>query len=82
METTKLLAPYEAEMIEIRRHIHAHPELSNEEFKTTDERQIQKCAGPKTDTPNTPATPFFQATLNCIKERVLISKNFSPASFR
>lgn len=36
METTKLLAPYEAEMIEIRRHIHAHPELSNEEFKTTE----------------------------------------------
>ena len=23
-------------MIEIRRHIHAHPELSNEEFKTTE----------------------------------------------
>lgn len=36
MDTMKLIQPYEADMTAIRRHIHAHPELSNEEFKTTE----------------------------------------------
>lgn len=30
-----LIREQESDMIEIRRHIHANPELSNEEFKTT-----------------------------------------------
>lgn len=36
METMKLVKQYEDEMIAIRRHIHQNPELSNEEFKTTE----------------------------------------------
>ena len=35
METMKLVLPYTEEMTAIRRHIHQHPELSNEEFETT-----------------------------------------------
>ncbi|MBQ7797367.1 MAG: amidohydrolase [Lachnospiraceae bacterium] len=36
METTNLVKKYTEEMIAIRRHIHANPELSNAEFKTTE----------------------------------------------
>ena len=36
METMKLVQQYADEMIAIRRHIHQNPELSNEEFKTTE----------------------------------------------
>lgn len=35
METMKLVLPLNEEMTAIRRHIHQHPELSNEEFETT-----------------------------------------------
>lgn len=35
METMKLVLPYTEEMTAIRRYIHQHPELSNEEFETT-----------------------------------------------
>lgn len=35
MDTMDIIKKYESDMIEIRRHIHANPELSNEEFKTT-----------------------------------------------
>lgn len=34
-DITALIKKYEADMIEIRRHIHANPELSNEEIRTT-----------------------------------------------
>lgn len=36
MDTMELVKQYSDEMIQIRRHIHEHPELSNEEFKTTE----------------------------------------------
>ena len=36
MDTMSLTAKYEDEMIAIRRYIHQHPELSNQEFKTTE----------------------------------------------
>lgn len=36
MKTMELVEKYEAEMLKIRRHIHQNPELSNEEFKTTE----------------------------------------------
>ncbi len=36
MDTMSLTAKYEDEMIAIRRYIHKHPELSNQEFKTTE----------------------------------------------
>ncbi len=36
MDTMDLIREQESDMIEIRRHIHANPELSNEEFKTTE----------------------------------------------
>ena len=36
MDTMNLIREQESDMIEIRRHIHANPELSNEEFKTTE----------------------------------------------
>lgn len=36
MNTMDLIKKYESGMIDIRRHIHANPELSNEEFKTTE----------------------------------------------
>ena len=36
MDTMELVKQYSNEMIQIRRHIHEHPELSNEEFKTTE----------------------------------------------
>lgn len=36
METMKLVQQYADEMIAIRRHIHQNPELSNEEYKTTE----------------------------------------------
>lgn len=36
MDTKTLIAKYEKEMIENRRHIHENPELSNQEFKTTE----------------------------------------------
>lgn len=36
METMKLVQSCEEEMIAIRRHIHQHPELSNQEFATTE----------------------------------------------
>ena len=36
MNTNELTAKYEDEMIAIRRHIHNHPELSNQEFQTTE----------------------------------------------
>lgn len=36
METMELVQKYVDEMIATRRHIHQHPELSNEEFKTTE----------------------------------------------
>lgn len=36
MDTNELTAKYEDEMIAIRRHIHNHPELSNQEFNTTE----------------------------------------------
>ena len=35
METMKLILPFNEEMTAIRRYIHQHPELSNEEFETT-----------------------------------------------
>ena len=35
MDTKKLVQQYAAEFVEIRRHIHRHPELSNQEFETT-----------------------------------------------
>lgn len=35
MDSLELAKKYEAEMIETRRHIHAHPEISNKEFETT-----------------------------------------------
>ena len=35
METMKLVLPFNEEMTAIRRYIHQHPELSNEEFETT-----------------------------------------------
>lgn len=40
MDTMELIKTYETEMIELRRHIHRHPELSNEEVQTT--RLIQE----------------------------------------
>ena len=36
MDTMELVKQYSDEMIQIRRHIHEHPELSNEEFQTTE----------------------------------------------
>lgn len=36
METMELVKKYEDEMLAIRRHIHQNPELSNEEFQTTE----------------------------------------------
>ena len=36
METMKLVHQHADEMIAIRRHLHQYPELSNEEFKTTE----------------------------------------------
>ncbi len=36
METMKLVQQYTDEIIEIRRRIHMHPELSNQEFQTTE----------------------------------------------
>lgn len=36
METLELIKKYTDEMIDIRRQIHRHPELSNQEFKTTE----------------------------------------------
>ena len=35
METKTLVQKYTDEMIAIRRHIHANPEISNKEFNTT-----------------------------------------------
>lgn len=35
MDSMALAKQFEAEMIETRRHIHAHPEVSNQEFETT-----------------------------------------------
>lgn len=36
MDTMDIIKKYEADMVAVRRHIHANPELSNEEFKTTE----------------------------------------------
>ena len=36
MDTMELVKQHADEMIQIRRHIHQHPELSNQEFKTTE----------------------------------------------
>lgn len=36
MDTMDLIKKYESDMIGIRRYLHANPELSNEEFKTTE----------------------------------------------
>ena len=36
METMKLVQQHAEEMIAIRRHLHQNPELSNEEYKTTE----------------------------------------------
>ena len=36
MDTMDLIKKYESDMIDIRRYLHANPELSNEEFKTTE----------------------------------------------
>lgn len=36
MDTLKLVQKHASEMLEIRRHIHQYPELSNEEYQTTE----------------------------------------------
>ena len=35
MDTMELVKAQEQEMIQMRRHIHQNPELSNQEFQTT-----------------------------------------------
>ena len=35
METMELVRKHEEEMVELRRHIHQNPEISNAEFETT-----------------------------------------------